>query len=253
LGLHGHLQGQTNARRTGGPWTGALGIVENQKRVEPLMIRMMFEGSERPFKRVLCLGAHSDDIEIGCGGTILRILKENNGIEALWIVMSADEKRAIEARSSAEKFLSGALRNEIRVEGFRDGFFPYEASQIKEYFEKLKTEFSPDVIFTPSREDLHQDHKLISELTWNTFRAHLILEYEVVKYDGDLGKPNVYFPLSEEVCSEKIEIILQTFKSQTRRSWFTEDAFRAIMRIRGIETNGELKHAEAFYGRKICI
>jgi LmbE family N-acetylglucosaminyl deacetylase len=167
--------------------------------------------------------------------------------------LSADERRAGEARYSAEQFLAKAKKKEVRVEEFRDGFLPYEGARIKEYFERLKKEFSPDLIFAPFREDFHQDHRLVSELTWNTFRSHFILEYEVIKYDGDLGRPNVYIPLSEDICTKKIDIILQSFKSQARKNWFTADAFSAIMRLRGIETNGEEKHAEAFYGRKVCL
>lgn len=207
---------------------------------------------DRPFN-LLCLGAHSDDIEIGCGGSILRLLNQNKTIEALWVVLSADEQRAIEARSSAERFLSQATKKEVRVEKFRDGFFPYEGSRIKEYFERLKKEFAPDLIFTTFRDDFHQDHRLVSELTWNTFRTHFILEYEVIKYDGDLGRPNVYFPLDEDVCNEKIGIILKSFKSQTKKTWFTADALWSIMRLRGIEINAKGNHAEAFYGRKVCL
>jgi LmbE family N-acetylglucosaminyl deacetylase len=207
---------------------------------------------DRPLK-ILCLGAHSDDIEIGCGGAMLRLSDENEHIEVLWVVLSADEQRAMEARSSAAHFLSRAKKKEVRVEGFRDGFFPYDGGKIKEYFEGLKKSFAPDLIFAPYREDFHQDHRLVSELTWNTFRGHFILEYEVIKYDGDLGRPNVYIPLGEGVCAKKIDIILRSFRSQGRRNWFTEDAFSAILRLRGIEINTEQKYAEAFYGRKICI
>jgi LmbE family N-acetylglucosaminyl deacetylase len=217
------------------------------------MLRLTFSKGDNGLCRILCLGAHSDDIEIGCGGSVLRLLNESENVEALWVVLSADEQRAIEARSSAERFLSKASKKEVRVEGFRDGFFPYEASRIKEYFERLKKEFAPDLIFAPFHEDFHQDHRLVSELTWNTFRNHFILEYEVIKYDGDLGRPNVYITLSKDNCARKIDIILQSFRSQARKNWFTEDAFRAILRLRGIEINAEEKHAEAFYGRKVCL
>lgn len=201
--------------------------------------------------RILCLGAHSDDIEIGCGGSILKLLEANENVEVLWIVFAGHDRRVDEARSSAEEFLRNAAKKDIRIEGFRDGFFPYEGSRIKEYFERLKSDFAPDLVFTHYREDAHQDHRLISELTWNTFRKHLILEYEVVKYDGDFGRPNVYMALDEEICGKKIDIILRSFKSQGTRSWFTADAFRAVMRLRGIETN--VSHAEAFYGRKVAL
>jgi LmbE family N-acetylglucosaminyl deacetylase len=217
------------------------------------MLRLDFGKGDVGLRRFLCLGAHSDDIEIGCGGSVLRLLRENENVEALWVVFSADDQRAIEARSSAAQFLSRAKKKEVRVEGFRDGFFPYEGNRIKEYFERLKKEFDPDLIFTHFRDDFHQDHRLVSELTWNTFRTHFILEYEVIKYDGDLGRPNVYFPLDEDVCNEKIGILLESFKSQAKKSWFTADAFRSIMRLRGIEINAKGNHAEAFYGRKVCL
>lgn len=217
------------------------------------MLKLTFDKGDNTLRRILCLGAHSDDIEIGCGGSMLRLLKEHESTEVLWIVLSADEHRAGEARSSAEQFLAKAKKKEVRVEKFRDGFFPYNGTHIKEYFEMLKKEFSPDLIFTPFREDFHQDHRLVSELTWNTFRTQLVLEYELIKYDGDLGRPNVYITLGEDICTKKIDIILQSFKSQARRNWFTADAFSAIMRLRGIEINAEQNHAEAFYGRKVRL
>jgi LmbE family N-acetylglucosaminyl deacetylase len=142
-------------------------------------------------------------------------------------------------------------KKDIRVENFRESFFPYIGAEIKEYFEKLKQQFSPDLIFTPWREDFHQDHRLISELTWNTFRSHLILEYEIVKYDGDLGRPNFYINLDKQICKKKVDIILKSFKTQEAKKWFSADAFMSIMRLRGVETNSSEKYAEAFYGRKI--
>jgi LmbE family N-acetylglucosaminyl deacetylase len=216
------------------------------------MQKITFDRRQKAFK-ILCLGAHSDDIEIGCGGTMLRILEEYENVEVLWIVFSATHDRKEEAEQSAHEFLANARQREIRIEGFRDGFFPYIGEQIKEYFEKLKIQVNPDLIFAPCRDDLHQDHRAISELTWNTFRDHLILEYEIVKYDGDLGRPNFYINLDKEVCLKKINIILKTFKSQMTRNWFTSDAFMSIMRLRGIETSATVNFAEAFYGRKICF
>jgi LmbE family N-acetylglucosaminyl deacetylase len=216
------------------------------------MLKITFSRSEKLHK-ILCLGAHSDDIEIGCGGAILRILEEYENIEVIWIVFSANHERRKEAEQSALDFLAKAMQKDIRIEGFRDGFFPYIGGQIKEYFEKLKQQVDPDLIFAPCREDLHQDHRTISELTWNTFRNHFILEYEIIKYDGDLGRPNFYISLDEEICLKKIDIILKNFKTQMNRNWFTKDAFKSIMRIRGIETNSTVNFAEAFYGRKICL
>jgi LmbE family N-acetylglucosaminyl deacetylase len=205
-----------------------------------------------PFK-ILALGAHSDDIEIGCGGAVLRLLNEYDNLDVMWIAFSGSPERVLEGKNSANKFLAQAGKKEIRFENFRDGFFPYEGGRIKEYFETLKTQFSPDLIFTPYKEDFHQDHRLISELTWNTFRNHLILEYEIIKYDGDLGRPNFYIELDESTCQKKIDIILSSFRSQIDRAWFTADSFFSILRLRGIEINSSGRYAEAFYSRKILI
>lgn len=203
--------------------------------------------------KVLCLGAHSDDIEIGCGGTVLKLIKGHQHVAFDWVVLSADEKRRKEAEISAAAFLAGAGQMKIVVKTFRDGFFPYVGGEIKEYFEELKRTIDPDLIFTHCRQDLHQDHRLVSELTWNTFRDHLILEYEIPKYDGDLGAPNVFVPLNETVCGTKIRLILKYFKSQAGNRWFTEDTFRAIMRLRGIESNAPAGYAEAFCSRKLIL
>lgn len=217
------------------------------------MLHLTFKRGESELQKILCLGAHSDDIEIGCGGSILRLLEEYERLEIFWVVFSATDKRAQEAVYCANRFLSKAKKKEIRIEKFRDSYFPYIGAEIKEYFEKLKQQISPDLIFTPFREDFHQDHRLISELTWNTYRNHLILEYEVIKYDGDLGRPNIYFNLDKEICNKKVDLVLESFKTQKNRSWFTRDAFMSIMRLRGIEINAPENYAEAFYGRKIKI
>lgn len=210
------------------------------------------KGNESPLT-LLLLGAHSDDIEIGCGGTILRLLGEANVKQVWWVVFSANGQRAEEAKQGAESFLAGVQEKEIFTHSFRDGFLPYSGAEIKNRFEELKTIVSPDVIFTHYRSDLHQDHRLISDLTWNTFRDHTILEYEVVKYDGDLGSPNLFFHLSEEICRTKIDNIQKSFKSQTGRQWFAEDTFLAMLRLRGIESNAPEKFAEAFYCRKVIL
>ena len=203
--------------------------------------------------KILCLGAHSDDIEIGCGGSILRLLSENSKTEVHWIVFAANGERASEATTSAENFLAGAGRKKIVVKEFRDSFFPYIGGEIKQYFETIKQEIVPDLIFTHYRNDLHQDHRLLSELTWNTFRKHLILEYEVIKYDGDLGSPNFFIPLDEDTCRNKVDSIFKCFKTQGSRRWFTEDVFYSMMRIRGVECNAPEKYAEAFYCRKMVL
>jgi LmbE family N-acetylglucosaminyl deacetylase len=201
--------------------------------------------------RVLCLGAHGDDIEIGCGGTLLRLLNEYPRLDMQWIVFGAHDQRIEEAYASAEEFLKPVGKKKIVVKDFKDGFFPYAGAAIKLYFEQLKEQVSPDIIFTHFRHDLHQDHRLLCELTWNTFRNHLILEYEIPKYDGDLGAPNFFVHLDEQICRRKIAHILRHFKSQESREWFTEDTFLSILRLRGVESRSPYKYAEAFYCRKI--
>jgi LmbE family N-acetylglucosaminyl deacetylase len=203
--------------------------------------------------RILCLGAHSDDIEIGCGGTLLTLIERYPQAEFHWIVFSADQRRACEARASASSFLTQAQAKHIVIKDFRESFFPYVGAAIKEYFEQLKRECSPDLIFTHYRNDLHQDHQLISQLTWNTFRNHLILEYEIPKYDGDLGSPNFFVPLDEKIHRKKIEHILDHFHSQTHRSWFDRETFSSLLRLRGMECHAPSKRAEAFYCRKLVL
>ncbi len=202
--------------------------------------------------RILCLGAHSDDIEIGCGGAILKLSREYPNLSFHWVVFSAGPQRAAEARASAEVFLEGVKEKNIVIKDFKDGFFPYQGAEIKPYFEQLK-EVSPDLILTHYRQDLHQDHRLISDLTWNTFRNHLILEYEIPKYDGDLGSPNVFVHLDEPTCQQKITNLLNYFQTQTNKHWFTAETFLAILRLRGIESKAPHNYAEAFYGRKIVL
>ncbi len=216
------------------------------------MLKVNF-AQENTSCRVLCLGAHSDDIEIGCGGTILKLIENYPDIEFYWVVFSANQQRAQEVSESAEIFLRHAKEKSIVIKNFRDGFFPYIGLEIKEYFERLKQEFSPDLILTHYRNDLHQDHRLISELTWNTFRDHLILEYEIPKYDGDLGCPNFFVHLNETTCRRKIKYILDSFKTQTENQWFSEQTFLAILRLRGIESNAPDEYAEAFYCRKMVL
>jgi LmbE family N-acetylglucosaminyl deacetylase len=200
--------------------------------------------------RILCLGAHSDDMEIGCGGTILSLLQRYENAAVRWVVFSSSEERAKEARQSADSFLAKAGQKEVDVKSYRDGFFPFIGAQIKNEFEALKREFVPDVVFTHYRDDRHQDHRLISDLTWNTFRNHLILEYEIPKYDGDFGQPNVFFPLDQVTCSLKIQTIRESFPSQRQKQWFDEELFWAILRLRGMEANSPTRFAEAFYCRK---
>jgi LmbE family N-acetylglucosaminyl deacetylase len=206
--------------------------------------------SLRGAKNLLFLGAHSDDIEIGCGGAILTLAESYSGLNILWAVFSAEGKRRQEARSSAALFLKGARTSKIVVKQFRASYFPAEFVRIKTFCESLKS-FSPDVIFTHYRDDRHQDHRVLSDLTWNTFRDHQILEYEVAKYDGDLGIPNLFMPLDSAICRRKVRYLDQAFRSQRSKHWFSEDTFLALMRLRGVECVSE--YAEAFYCRKmIC-
>jgi len=202
--------------------------------------------------KILCLGAHSDDIEIGCGGTILQLLSRDRELDIVWIVFGASSEREREARNSAGLFLSRAKRKEVIVKRFRDGFFPFEGAQIKDYFEELKGT-SPELIFTHHRKDAHQDHRLIAELTWNTFRNHLILEYEIPKYDGDLGQPNLFIPLDQELYQEKIRYIMETFDTQRAKPWFEKETFMAVMRLRGMECVAPSGYAEAFYCHKLVL
>lgn len=217
------------------------------------MLKFQFAVGKDQSLRVLCLGAHSDDIEIGCGGTILRLLSEYNDVGVDWVILGSSGKRDGEAISSANKFLSNAKKKKIIIKNFKESFFPYIGKEIKNFFEDLKRKVSPDIIFTHYRHDLHQDHRLISDLTWNTFRDHFILEYEVIKYDGDLGSPNLFVHLDEKICRKKINLIMDSFKSQRNRDWFTDDVFLSMLRIRGIESKAHEKYAEAFYCRKVVF
>jgi len=217
------------------------------------MLHLLTPGNTPPFRRLLCLGAHSDDIEIGCGGTMLKLLHEYSDLSVHWVVFSSGEERAREARASADRFLEGAEKKNVVVRNFRTSFFPYEGLKIKECFEAIKDDFSPDIIFTHYGKDLHQDHRVLSELTWNTFRSHLILEYEIPKYDGGLGSPNVFVHLDEPTCRKKVEIILESFRTQAEKQWFSADAFLSLLRLRGIESDAPTRYAEAFYCRKLVL
>jgi LmbE family N-acetylglucosaminyl deacetylase len=203
--------------------------------------------------RVLAIGAHADDIEIGCGGTLMRLAAIDSKAEIVWVVLTGDEKRADEARSSAADFAAGFAASEVILGSFRDGFLPYGGGDVKQFFEDLKGTISPDVIFTHQRADLHQDHRLACELTWNTWRDHLILEYEIPKYDGDLGVPNLFVHLDESIATRKVDLLLSHFGSQLDRRWFTDDLFRSMLRVRGMESNSPNGLAEAFYCRKLVL
>ena len=204
-------------------------------------------------RRVLCLGAHSDDIEIGCGGLVLELLRRRPRTSFHWVVFSAAGIRATEARQSARRFLGAKRLEGVRLFGFRDGFFPAEFSDVKEAFERIAREFQPDLVLTHTRDDRHQDHRVVSDLTWNTFRRHLILEYEIPKWDGDLGLPNCYLPLPAPVARRKTRLLMQGFASQRSKDWFSPETFLGLMRLRGIECRAPGGYAEAFHARKITI
>ena len=217
------------------------------------MLRLGFEKNGRGRYRILCLGAHSDDIEIGCGGSILELLRTRRDLDFHWVIFSSGPEREKEARRSAALFLKGAARAKISVLSFRNSFFPFQGVEIKEFFESLKSESSPDLILTHARDDLHQDHRVINELTRNTWRNHLILEYEIPKYDGDLGAPNFFVPFDQKVYDRKIKFLMDCFKTQRDKHWFTKDTFQGLMRLRGVEANSPGKYAEAFYSRKMVL
>lgn len=208
--------------------------------------------AQRPLK-LLCLGAHADDIEIGCGGTVLRLAAEVPELAVRWIAFSGDDARAAEARNSAASFLQGVRESRVEVLKFRDGYFPFEGAAIKDSFEALKRDFEPSLILTHWQGDAHQDHRLIAELTHNTFRNHLVLEYEIPKYDADLGNPNFFVPLTRDEVQDKVAKLREHFPSQHGRGWFTDETFLALARIRGIGCRAPDGLAEAFYARKIVL
>lgn len=217
------------------------------------MISLHLEGGAHRALQILCLGCHSDDIEIGCGGTILRLAEQYGDCAFHWVVFSAEGVRAAEARRGSELFAgAGRLRGPL-LKAFPDGFMPFVGAEVKNVFEELKATVAPDLVFTHHRQDAHQDHRLVAELTWNTFRDHLILEYEVPKYDGDLGQPGVFVPLAPELYRKKVEYLLHTFTSQRAKRWFQEDTFLSLMRLRGMECNSPSGYAEAFYCRKLVL
>lgn len=203
--------------------------------------------------RVLCLGAHADDIEIGCGGAVLHLLKSRPGTEVDWVVFTSGSTREREARRGAEGILENAGAARVTVFDFADGFLPYHGEAVKREFEKLKADCNPDLIFTHYEKDRHQDHRLVNELTWNTFRNHLVLEYEIPKYDGDLGNPSVFMPIEKVTLERKIEVLLDCYQTQRDKHWFDAETFRSLCRVRGMECRSSSGYAEAFFCRKIVI
>jgi len=208
-------------------------------------------GASAP-QRILAVGCHSDDIEIGCGAMLLSLAETRPEIDVTWVVLAATGEREREARRSAEAFLNGFARADIVTRAFRDGFLPYNGAEVKEFFEELKS-VRPDLVLTHAGHDLHQDHRLAAELTWNTFRHHLILEYEIPKYDGDLGRPNVFFAVAEDVARRKARLVCEHFVSQGEKHWFDEELFLSILRLRGMEAGSATRYAEAYYCRKLSL
>ena len=203
-------------------------------------------------RSVLALGAHSDDIEIGAGATLIRLVRETPGLKVVWVVLAAEGTRGAEARASAARFLEGAGSAEVMLEGFRDGHFPQQWAEIKAFVETLKP-VAPDLVLTHHGADRHQDHRTLSELAWNTFRDHAILEYEIPKWDGDLGAPNLFVPASAADAEKKIALLMDGFPSQREKHWFDPAAFRGLMRLRGLECNAAEGLAEAFHARKLRL
>ena len=201
---------------------------------------------------ILCLGAHCDDIEIGCGGTLLHLKAAFPRIRFHWVVSSASGHRGREAAKGAELITAGCEK-EVVLQDFKDGFLPYSGAKVKDYFEEMKGQVNPDLIFTHWHGDAHQDHRLLSELTWNTFRNHLILEYEIPKYDGDIGRPNLFVPLEAPLYEDKVNYLFKAFASQCGKRWFDRQTFLGLMRIRGVESNSASGFAEAFHVRKIIV
>ncbi|MBK9170082.1 MAG: PIG-L family deacetylase [Bryobacterales bacterium] len=216
------------------------------------MTRLTLPRNRRAPLTLLCLGAHSDDIEIGCGGTLLFLKERYPNLYVHWVVFSASAARAEEATRSAGLF-TGGCGCDVQVLEFRDGFLPYQGADVKEVFEALKTRIDPHIIFTHWRDDAHQDHRLLSELTWNTFRDHLVLEYEIPKYDGDMGRPNLYVPLDTGTCGRKCDYLMEAFPSQSGKRWFSRDVFLGLLRLRGMEANASSGYAEAFHARKLVL
>jgi LmbE family N-acetylglucosaminyl deacetylase len=203
--------------------------------------------------RLLAIGAHPDDIEIGCGGTILKLIEQEVLADVCWVVLTGEPLRAAEAAQSADALLDRVPDRLVILKDFRDGYFPYQGAEIKDFFEELKGQVLPDLILTHGRSDLHQDHRVTWELTWNTFRDHLILEYEIPKYDGDTRSPNVYVPLDESLRNRKIEHLVTYFGTQVPKRWFKEDLFSGLLRLRGMECNSPTSYAEGFYCHKAIL
>jgi LmbE family N-acetylglucosaminyl deacetylase len=216
------------------------------------MIQLNLHARQDAALKVLCLGSHSDDIEIGCGGTLLRLAEQYPNASFSWVVFNAIGARRAEAERGLTSFIPKNRVAGAWFKEFPDTFMPFVGADVKSFFDELKG-VAPDIVFTHYGKDAHQDHRLISELTWNAFRDHLILEYEIPKYDGDMGQPSVFVPLTEAQCQKKVRAVVETFESQRTKRWFEEKTFFALMRLRGMECNAPSGYAEAFFCRKLAL
>lgn len=217
-----------------------------------LVLALLLQQNDAPLE-ILCLGAHADDIEIGCGGTVLALLRGARPVRCRWVVFSAPGQRAAEAERSARAFLAGATDSEVTVHQHRENYFPFDGREIKDEMQALAASPRPDIVFAPHRDDRHQDHRVVSELAWNAFRDHLILEYEIPKYDGELGSPNAFVPLTAELCQQKVALLEEMFPSQANRYWFDRETFLGLLRLRGVESRSSTRYAEAFHARKLVL
>jgi LmbE family N-acetylglucosaminyl deacetylase len=215
------------------------------------MAKLGFEALARP-ATVLCVGAHCDDIEIGCAGTLVRWSRQYPEMRFIWAIFAREDGRDRESRAAAQQLFDAIDRHELRFFDFRGSYFPAQFAAIKDAFEGLK-DLRPDVVLTHHLHDRHQDHEVLANLTWNTFRSNLVLEYEIPKFEGDLGHPNVYVPLEPLDLDRKVDVLMNCFPSQRHRTWFTADTFRALARLRGIESAAPSGFAEAFHGRKLWM
>ncbi len=219
---------------------------------EAYVIGLALPAGQEP-RRVLCIGAHCDDIEIGCAGALLQLQKAGGNLCIDWVVLAGEDNRRAETLAARDLLIQPQCRGELLFGGFPDSRLPTVYGALKEFFNPLGAHFRPDIVFCHDRDDAHQDHRLVSEMVWGAFRDQLILEYEIIKWDGDLGRPNLYVPLDRDVVQKKIDVLMSVYGSQRGKDWFTPDTFLSMMRIRGIECRAPNGHAEAFHGRKVLM
>lgn len=199
---------------------------------------------------VLAVGAHSDDVEIGSGGTLLTLAAALPEVRAHVVVLSATPTRAGEAQAGARRFLPGG-RVDVEVHDLPDGRYPGHWAGLKDRLEELARRVRPDLILAPRLDDAHQDHRTVARLVRTVWRDHLVLGYEIPKYDGDLPRPNLYVPLTAEVLQEKLRLLRTCFPSQADRDWFDDEVFRGLARLRGVESR--CRYAEGFEVTKLVL